>query len=158
MLSRPYFQQTENSNGPKKLKASPKDNKEEREPDWVAICGHEPASRDVPIFLAARERRQASEERFRVALDECHSTLKQYVTDILQTAADIYSMENDRLEELERQLQLDFVNNESARSAMEQRLQESARAAEGLFAKLLMKVSNPFRTVSGLLQQQKEQI
>jgi len=113
------------------------------EPDWESISQHEPARNDVPVFLAARERREAADERFAAALDNCHAALKQFIDDILKAAADIYNIEREKLDALEAGLKHDFVHNEEARATMQKNLEESATVAQGLFAQLLMRVSQP---------------
>jgi len=122
---------------------------QEEEPDWESIAQHEPAQTDVPVFLSARDHRDAADERFAAMLDECHKALHQAVDDLLNTAADIHNVQREKLDALELQLKTDFVCNEEARATMQRRLEESATAAQGLFAKLLMRVSQPLFAAAG---------
>ena len=127
------------------------DDEEEEEPDWEAISQHEPASTDVPIFLSARDRRDAAFARFGAALDECHASLKHSVDELLSTAAQIHHVQSEKLDELEMEIKQHFVQNEVKRDAMHQKLQESATAAQGLFSQLLLRVSQPLQTACGQL-------
>lgn len=121
---------------------------EDDEPDWNVILQHEPAKTDAPVFLAARDRRDVADERFAAALDQCHAVLKQCIEDLLKTAANIHNMQREKLDGLEIELKDYFTQNEENRVLMEKRLQESATAAQGLFAQLLMRVSQPIATAT----------
>lgn len=105
---------------------------------------HDPARTDVPVFLDARDRRDAADLRFSQSMDELNETLKASVEGILAAAAEIHQMMSSKLDQMEDQLKDSFEMNEEARAAMEKKLQESADAAQGLFANLLMRVSQPF--------------
>ena len=121
---------------------------DEEEPDWEQISQHEPAQTDVPIFLSARDRRDAAFSRFGAALDECHANLKNSVDELLSTAASIHHVQSEKLDELEMEIKQHFIGNEEKRAAMHQRLQESATAAQGLFSQLLQRVSQPLHSAS----------
>jgi hypothetical protein len=59
---------------------------------------------------------------------------------------------NDRatkLYEYEVNLKNDYVHNEKTRANMQAKLEESARAAQGMFANLLMRVAKPGDTMGG---------
>ena len=114
---------------------------DEEEPDWDEIASHEPAKTDVPIFLAARDRRSAADERFAIALDECHASLKQSIDILLGVAAEIHNVQSEKLDNLEMQLKQDFSDNDEARRNMQKKLEESASLAQGLFSQLLMRLS-----------------
>ncbi len=114
---------------------------EEEEPDWAKIAEHEPAKSDVPLFLDARDRREAAEARFASALDEAHASLKQCSDALLKTAADLYNVQRENLDSMEVQIRHDFVDNELARSQMQTKLEESASAAQAQFAQLMMRVT-----------------
>uniref|UniRef100_A0A7S2XS16 Uncharacterized protein n=1 Tax=Attheya septentrionalis TaxID=420275 RepID=A0A7S2XS16_9STRA len=116
---------------------------EEDEPHWDAIAQHEPARTDVPIFLSARERRNAADMRFAQALDECNEALNRSIGELVRVAADVSNAQTEKLDDLERSLKQDFIYNEENRAIMQQRLEESATAAQGLFAQLMMRVSQP---------------
>ncbi len=114
---------------------------EEDEPDWATIAEHEPAKSDVPLFLDARDRREAAQARFAAALDEADAKLKQCRDDLLKTAADLYNVQREKLDSMEVQIKQDFVDNEIARSQMQIKLEESASAAQAQFAQLMMRVT-----------------
>lgn len=121
---------------------------EEEEPDWASIAEHEPAKRDVPLFLDARERREAAEARFASALDEAHAILKLCNDALLKTAADLYNVQREKLDSMEVQIKHDFVENEVARSQMQSKLEESATAAQAEFAQLMMRVTKLGKSLS----------
>ena len=99
------------------------DDDEEEEPNWELISQHEPARTDVPLFLSARDRRDAAEERFIAALDEANASLKQSIDDVLKVAADIFHIQKEkvsvfipcihvlRFEDVLHDSLLDFVSN-----------------------------------------------
>lgn len=90
--------------------------------------------------MNARDRRDASDLRFGQALDELHETLNASVKGILDTMAEIHEATSIKLNAMEDELKENFEMNEKSRAMMAQKLQESAAAAQGLFANLLMKV------------------
>lgn len=136
------------------------DDDDDDEPDWDAVAQHEPAKTDAPIFLAARDRRAAANERFAAVLDEIHASLRHSVDEILKTAADMHNEQRERLDDYEIELKRDFIENEAARDVMHKKLEESATAAQGLFAQLLMRVSQPLASagdqVHGMLSRMQD--
>ena len=121
---------------------------EEEEPDWATIAEHEPAKSDVPLFLDARDRREAAQSRFASALDEAHANLKQCSDALLKTAADLYNVQREKLDSMEVQIKQDFVDNEVARSQMQSKLEESATAAQAQFSQLMMRVTQLSKSFS----------
>eukprot|EP00592_Proboscia_alata_P010150 CAMPEP_0194362710 /NCGR_PEP_ID=MMETSP0174-20130528/10506_1 /TAXON_ID=216777 /ORGANISM="Proboscia alata, Strain PI-D3" /LENGTH=288 /DNA_ID=CAMNT_0039135751 /DNA_START=117 /DNA_END=983 /DNA_ORIENTATION=+ len=119
------------------------DNDEDQEPDWDAITQHEPAITFAPMFLAARDRREVAKEKFAKAIDDFHDSLKNGIDAMLDTTVEIYDLQCERLDGMEEEIKRDFTENEHARSQMQSKLEDSARAAQGLFADLLMRVSQP---------------
>ena len=117
------------------------EDEEDDEPDWATIAEHEPAKTDVPLFIDARYRREVAEARFASALDVAHASLKQCSDDLLETAADLYNVQREKLDAMEVQLKQDFGENELARSQMQTRLEESATAAQAQFQQLMMRVT-----------------
>ena len=93
------------------------------------------------MFVDARDRREAAETRFAAALDEAHASLKQCSDDLLETAAELYNVQREKLDAMEVQIKQDFVDNEIARSQMQKKLEESASAAQAQFAQLMMRVT-----------------
>ena len=122
-----------------------KDEEEDQEPDWDTIAQDGPARTDAPIFLAAREKLKAAEDQFAAALDEINAALKQSIDDLLNTAANIHNIQLEKLEALEADLKHSFVGNHEARVEMQTNLEQSAKNAQGLFAQLLMRVSQPIQ-------------
>ena len=118
---------------------------QDEDPDWEVISLHEPAKSDVPIFLSARNSRNDAHLRFGAALDECHASLKNSMDELLSTAASIHHVQSEKLDALEMEIKHLLVENEDRRATMQQKLQESATAAHGLFTELLMKVSQPLK-------------
>lgn len=118
---------------------------QEDDVDWDKLAQSEPARTDVPIFLAAHARKEAANERFAAVLDEAHSSLTECVNALLQTVADVHMAQRDRLDATEADIKHNLVCNDEARAQMQVRLQESANAAQGLFAKLLQRVTEPIQ-------------
>ena len=114
---------------------------EEEDLDWDSIAQHEPAQSDVPVFLTARERRDAAEAQFAAALDEAHASLKECCADLLKTAADLFNVQRERLDVMESHIKQDFATNEESRANMQKNLEESASAAQAQFTQLMMRVT-----------------
>lgn len=121
----------------------------EEEPDWDAITKHDPARTEVPIFLAAKSRREAACARFSSAIEEFQASVEGYVQDITQTVADLYNSRTMKLDEYEQVLKHDYVANDKMRAKMQSSLEESATAAHAMFEELMKRVTQP-----GALQQQ----
>ena len=115
---------------------------EEPEPDWETIAQNEPAKSDVPMFLAARDKRYAADARFATALDMAHANLKQCCDDLLNIAADVINAKQEKLDAMETQIKQDFVDNEISRSNMSKKLQEFAAQAQAQFQELMMRLAN----------------
>jgi hypothetical protein len=115
--------------------------------DWDKLAQSEPAATDIPIFLGAHSRKEAANERFAAILDECHSSLHECVDALLQTVADVHNLHSNQMEAMEADIKHNLVCNDEARAQMQLRLQESATAAQGLFAKLLQRVTEPLHQV-----------
>ena len=69
----------------------------------------------------------------------------------MSAAAKIYNIQREKLEALESELKQHFVDNEEARATMQRRLEESANAAQGLFAQLLERVSQPLLNANDIV-------
>ena len=120
--------------------------------DWDKLAQCEPARTDIPMFLGALSRKEAANERFAAMLDECHVSLHQCVDALLQTVANVHNVHSNQMEAMEADIKHNLVCNHEARAQMERRLQESATAAQGLFAKLLMRVTEPIQEASIKMQ------
>lgn len=129
------------------------DEQQEDDVDWNKLAQSEPARTDVPIFLAALSRKEAANDRFAAVLDEAHSSLLQSVEALLQTVADVHNVQRDRMEAMEADIKHNLVCNDEARAQMQVRLQESANAAQGLFSKLLQRVTEPIQMATARLQE-----
>ena len=116
------------------------------EPNWNNIMLHEPARSEVPNFLAARSRLEGANERFVIDLDTFHEALKQSMGGLIDVVTLVLNDRADRLVELEENLKYDYIHNEKTRVMLQAKLEESARAAQGLFASLLMRVAQPKET------------
>jgi hypothetical protein len=121
--------------------------------DWDTLAQSEPAATDIPIFLGAHSRKEAADERFAAVLDECHSSLHDCVDALLQTVADVHNLHSNQMEAMEADIRHNLVCNDEARAQMQLRLQESATAAQGLFAKLLQRVTEPLQPATNKVQE-----
>jgi hypothetical protein len=115
---------------------------EMEDPDWETIARHEPAATDVPLFLAARDKRYAAEARFAAALDDAHANLKLVCDEILGVAADVYHDRREKLDAMETEIQQHFVENEERHSVMSKKLEEFAEKAQAQFQELMMRLAN----------------
>jgi hypothetical protein len=113
------------------------------ETDWNEIMQHEPARTEVPAFLTAMNRRERANERFAVGLDSFHESVLQSMDGLVEVVTVLLNDRAEKLYEYEVNLKCDYVYNEKTRASMQTKLKESARAAQGLFANLLMRVAQP---------------
>ena len=121
--------------------------------DWDKLAQSEPARTDVPIFLTALGHKEAADDRLALVLDEAHQSLLGAVEALLTTVANVHNMQRDRLEAMEADIKHNLVCNDQARAQMQVRLEESAHAAQGLFAKLLQRVTAPIQMATTRVQQ-----
>lgn len=112
------------------------------DPNWDALTHHEPATTDVPLFLAARDRRYAAEARFAAALDDAHAHLKLVCDEILGVAADVYNVRREKLDAMETEIKASFVENEERHATMSRKLQDFAQKANEQFQELMMRLAN----------------
>jgi hypothetical protein len=138
---------------PPRIQEEEEEEEQEDDIDWDKLAQTEPARTDIPIFLGALSRKEAANERFAAMLDECHSSLHECVDTLLQTVADVHNMHGNQMEAMEADIKHNLVCNHEARIQMERRLQESATAAQGIFAKLLMRVTEPLQAASIKMQE-----
>jgi hypothetical protein len=113
----------------------------EEDPDWDELTKQEPAKTDVPIFLAARDRRDQSDERFAAMLDDFHASFKASTDTLLQIAADIYDMHREKLDFMEGNIKQNMVWNEETRAQMEKTVAETSSTAQSAIAGLLQRLS-----------------
>ena len=113
------------------------------EPYWNEIMQHEPARTEVPTFLTARNRRDRANERFAAGLDNVHESVLQSLDGLNEVLTVLLNDRAEKLYEHELNLKNDYVYNEKMRASMQAKLKESARAAQGLFANLLLRVAQP---------------
>lgn len=112
------------------------------DPNWDALTHHEPATTDVPLFLAARDKRYTAEARFAAALDDAHAHLKLVCDEILGVAADVYNVRREKLDAMETEIKASFVENEERHTAMSRKLQDFAQKANEQFQELMMRLAN----------------
>mmetsp|Transcript_17275 Transcript_17275/g.32710 ORF Transcript_17275/g.32710 Transcript_17275/m.32710 type:complete len:271 (+) Transcript_17275:678-1490(+) len=112
------------------------------DPDWDVIARTTPASEYVPIFLAARDRRNEAEARFETALDLAHSNLKDLIDSLCGIAADVINGRRVRLDELEADIKHNFVENETKRDHMSKKLVQFAANAQAQFQELMNRLVN----------------
>lgn len=132
---------------------SPQSQQQDDDIDWEKLAQSEPAATDIPVFLQAHAHKEAANERFAQVLDDCHSSLLQSVEALLQTVADVINLQRDTLEAMEADIKHNLICNDEARTQMQSRLEQSATAAQGLFAKLLMRVMEPIQQATTRMQE-----
>ena len=113
------------------------------EPRWDEIMQHSPSKSQVSAFLAARRRRDMANERFAAGLDTLHESVQQSMDGLVEIVSTLLNDRASKLYEYEMNLKNDYVSNEKTRANMQTKLEESARAAQGMFANLLMRVAKP---------------
>ena len=111
------------------------------EPDWEMIVQNSPADKDVPLFIAATERREKADAALSAAFDVALNSLREYTDDILKCASDLFHANRDKLDAAEMEIKDLFVSNEAMRSAMKQKLDESASVSQAEINRLLSKVT-----------------
>ena len=131
------------------MESSPSDEEDSRmeeDPDWESIQQHEPARREVPIFLATREKREEASHRFAMAVDELHDSVSQSMEELVHAVSTLLVSRSQKLYDYEQSLKQDFAYNEKMRSSMQSKVEETARATKGFFANLLMRVAQPLES------------
>lgn len=119
------------------------------EPNWEEIVQHDPSRSEVSAFLSARRRRDEANERFATGLDILHDSVQQSMDGLVEIVNTLLNDRATKLYEYEVNLKNDYVHNEKTRANMQAKLEESARAAQGMFANLLMRVAKPGDTMGG---------
>eukprot|EP00543_Licmophora_paradoxa_P011905 CAMPEP_0202479036 /NCGR_PEP_ID=MMETSP1360-20130828/94771_1 /ASSEMBLY_ACC=CAM_ASM_000848 /TAXON_ID=515479 /ORGANISM="Licmophora paradoxa, Strain CCMP2313" /LENGTH=247 /DNA_ID=CAMNT_0049106345 /DNA_START=552 /DNA_END=1297 /DNA_ORIENTATION=- len=144
------FQFCSKSPEPKELDDPNQEQEENDEPDWEHLARQEPSKSNVPKFLEARENLEAAEARFGTVLDEFLTSFKTAQEAMLQIAVDIHNTRREKLDTMEAEFKHTVVSNDEVRTKMEERLKETASAAQGLFQHLMMRISNPSRRPTDL--------
>jgi hypothetical protein len=116
---------------------------EEEEPNWHDIMQHEPARTEVPNFLSCRERKEAASESYSQALDKLHDSVNKSAESLVEILFSLLQHHAEKLVGFEGGLTREYVHNDKSREIMEKRLEENAKAAQGMFANLLKRVSAP---------------
>jgi hypothetical protein len=74
-------------------------------------------------------------------LDDIHEGLKAQVEAIIQAAVDIHEQHHTTCMALEDDIQYHLMENSKRRACLQEKLEESAKQAQGLFANLLSRLS-----------------
>ncbi|KAL7480667.1 hypothetical protein ACHAW6_006342, partial [Cyclotella cf. meneghiniana] len=119
----------------------PNDNDDE--PNWDKLCEYENTKYQIQAFLASREKRSDADSRFASAIDQFHDSVSSSIEDLVSSVVELFQTKSDQVDEYERNLNYDYIQNEKRRGDMQAKLEESARAAQGLFANLLMRIAQP---------------
>lgn len=114
---------------------------DEEEPNWQEITQHEPARSEVPKFLSGRERKEAASDSYSAALDKLHDAVNKSAENLVEIVVTLLHDRGQKLVDIEGELTRQYVQNDKSRKMMEQRLEENARRAQGMFANLLKRVS-----------------
>lgn len=124
-------------------------NDNDEEPHWDKLCQYEPSKNEIQTFLSIREKRDYASNRCASAIDQLHDSVSSHMEELITTVEELYQTKSTSLEEYERALNYDYVVNEKRRGEMQSKLEESARAAQGLFANLLMRIAQPADLLGG---------
>lgn len=111
------------------------------DPDWEAF-GDTPSNQNkIQQFLTAREQFQHAAEVLSHDLDDIHAGLRSQVEAIIQVAIDIHDHDEKSFLALEDDIQFHLVQNEKRRASLQEKLEQSAIQAQGLFANLLSRLA-----------------
>lgn len=112
------------------------------EPDWYALKNqdHAPTVARIHSFLEAGERLEAAEDQFKRSFDEIYHKLEATTEDLVQIAVEVHSHLDGAMESEEMELQYYLVENSQRRQALAQAVDESAKQAQGTFARLMARV------------------
>ena len=119
------------------------DDDDDDEPKWDELLEYENTKNDINTFLSCREKRIQADNRFASAIDQLHDSVSTSMDDLVNAVVELFQNKSTFLDEYERSLNYDYVMNEKKRGEMQSKLEESARAAQGLFANLLMRIAQP---------------
>lgn len=110
------------------------------EPNWDKIAEFQAARNNVHFFLAAREKFRDTDDALFHAMDVIHSGLQANADAILQVVIDFYNKYEEYSVALEHDIQYLLMTNCQRREALQERVEESAKQAQGLFADLLSRL------------------
>ena len=114
---------------------------ENGDPDWE-VLGDTPSNRDkIQRFLTAREQFQHSAEVLSHHLDDIHAGLRAQVEAIIQVAVDIHDRDEKSFLALEDDIQFHLGENQERRANRQEKREQSAMQAQGLFANLLSRLA-----------------
>jgi hypothetical protein len=114
---------------------------ENAELDWEAL-GDTPTNHNkIRRFLAAREQFQHAAEALSQDLDDIHAGLRAQVEAIIQVAVDIHDHDEKSFFALDDDIQFHLMENEKRRANLQEKLEQSAMQAQGLFADLLSRLA-----------------
>lgn len=125
------------------------DNNEEEEPKWDKLTSYINTRDQIQSFLSARECRSTADHRFTSSIDQLHDSVSASTDDLVHSVVELFNTKSDLLDEYERGLNVEYEENERRRGEMQMKLEESARAAQGLFANLLMRIAQPADALGG---------
>ncbi|CAJ1961951.1 unnamed protein product [Cylindrotheca closterium] len=109
--------------------------------DWEAL-GDTPTNRNkIRGFLTAREQFQHAAEALSQDLDDIHAGLRAQVEAIIQVAVDVHDQDEKTCFTLEDDIQFHLMENEKRRANLQEKLEQSAMQAQGLFADLLSRLA-----------------
>jgi hypothetical protein len=111
------------------------------DPDWDELGDSECNREKIRCFLHAREQFQSAEDALSQNLDDIHEGLKAKVEAIMQAAVDIHEQHHTTCMALEDDIQYHVMENCKRRACLQEKLEESAKQAQGLFANLLSRLS-----------------
>lgn len=135
--------QTDADAAPKEENDETNESNDDDEPKWEKLTEYPNTRSEIQSFLSAREQRTVSSDRFASAIDQLHDSVSASIEDLVSSVVELFNTKSDMLDEYERSLNYDYVVNEKRRGEMQTKLEESARAAQGLFANLLMRIAQP---------------
>ena len=107
---------------------------------WEELGDSEFNREKIRCFLSARENFQGAEETLSQSLDDIHEGLKAEVEAIVQVAVEIHNEQENAFLALEDDIQYYLMENSKRREVFQERLEESAKQAQGLFANLLSRL------------------
>jgi hypothetical protein len=111
-----------------------------KDPDWDELSEFPPLAENIRCFLTARDRVQAAEEALSLALDDIHEGLKTNAEEMVQIGADFHNQHEANYSALEDDIQFHLMSNHKRGCEYEERVEETKRHMQGMFASLLARV------------------
>jgi hypothetical protein len=118
-------------------------NKTVAEPDWDEVIRFAPhVEENIRTFLEARNKWKLVEEQYVQAMEGHHERLQANIDGTLNLLFETFQALDENLDEQQYSVQKLVASNHERRQQLQQALEESALQAQGMFARLMARVSS----------------